>query len=267
MTEHPGIDKISFTGSVPTGKKVLAGASSNLKRVTLELGGNDAAIVLDDVDPKAIAPQLFRAAFANCGQICVAIKRLYVPESIYEPMCEALAEIARSVKLGDGLDPESQMGPLQNKMQYEKCWASWKTPESGRTNSVRRPRARSPGLFHRAGDRRGYRGRHAAGRRRTVRTGAPGDQVPRLDDAIRRANDTRYGLSGSVWTNDLERGAEVAARLEVGTAYVNQHHIPDRPCRSAGPRSRAWDEDPRRWASRATWKPRSSAWRRSGSSW
>ena len=129
MTEHPGIDKISFTGSVPTGKKVLAGASSNLKRVTLELGGNDAAIVLDDVDPKAIAPQLFRAAFANCGQICVAIKRLYVPDAIYEPMCEALAEIARSIKSRGRPRPGIADGAAAEQDAVRQSrWPSWKTP-------------------------------------------------------------------------------------------------------------------------------------------
>ena len=228
MTEHPGIDKISFTGSVPTGKKVLAGASANLKRVTLELGGNDAAIVLDDVDPKAIAPQLFQAAFANCGQICVAIKRLYVPEKIYDAMCEALAGIARSIKVGDGLDPDSQMGPLQNKMQYDKVL--------GILEDTRRVGARILCGGH-ALDRPGYFiaptiVADIAEGTRLVDEEPFGPVLPVIkyrdvDEAIRRANDTRYGLSGSVWTNDLERGAEIAARLEVGTAYVNQHHIPD----------------------------------------
>ena len=228
MTEHGGIDKISFTGSIVTGKKILVSASSNLKRVTLELGGNDPAIVLDDVDPKAIAPQLFQAAFANCGQICVAIKRLYVPENLYEPMCNALAEIARSIKVGDGLDPESQMGPLQNKMQYEKVL--------GILEDTRKVGARILCGGH-ALDRPGYfiaptivadiqEGTRLVDEE-TFGPVLPVIKYRDVDDAIRRANDTRYGLSGSVWTNDLAKGADVAARLEVGTAYVNQHHIPD----------------------------------------
>ena len=228
MTEHSGIDKISFTGSIATGKKILAGAASNLKRVTLELGGNDPAIVLDDVDPKAVAPQIFQAAFANCGQICVAIKRLYVPANLYEPMCEALAEIARAIKVGDGLDPESQMGPLQNKMQYEKVLAILEdTRKAGARILCGGHALDRPGYFIAptivADIQEGTR---------LVDEEPFGPVLPVIkyrdvDDAIRRANDTRYGLSGSVWTNDLARGAEVAARLEVGTAYVNQHHIPD----------------------------------------
>jgi acyl-CoA reductase-like NAD-dependent aldehyde dehydrogenase len=228
MTEHAGIDKIAFTGSVPTGKKVLAGSSLNLKRVTLELGGNDPAIVLDDVDPRVVAPKIFQAAFANCGQICVAIKRLYVPDTLYEPMCSALVDIARSIKVGDGLDPASQMGPLQNRMQYEKVL--------GILDDTRRVGGRIL-CGGSALDRPGYFiaptiVADIAEGTRLVDEEPFGPVLPVIkyhdvDDAIRRANDTRYGLSGSVWTNDLARGAEVAARLEVGTAYVNQHRIPD----------------------------------------
>src|SRR5690606_21449609 len=117
ISEHEGIDKISFTGSVATGKRVMASAAATLKRVTLELGGNDAAIVLDDADPEAIAPALFQAAFANSGQICMAIKRLYVHESLYDDVCQRLARLARDVVVGDGLDPKTQLGPVQNAMQ------------------------------------------------------------------------------------------------------------------------------------------------------
>jgi acyl-CoA reductase-like NAD-dependent aldehyde dehydrogenase len=228
MTAHPDIDKISFTGSVATGKKVLASASSNLKRVTLELGGNDAAIVLDDVDPRAIAPRLFWAAFANCGQICVAIKRLYVHERIYEPLCEALAEIARTVKVGNGLDPDVQIGPIQNRMQFEHVL--------GILEDTKRAGARILAGGH-ALDRPGYF--VAPTIVADIREGTrlvdeepfgpilPIIRYTDIEDAISRANNTRFGLGGSVWTNDLKRGAEIAARLEVGTAWVNQHRTPD----------------------------------------
>jgi acyl-CoA reductase-like NAD-dependent aldehyde dehydrogenase len=120
MTEHADIDKISFTGSVATGKKVLASAAGTLKRVTLELGGNDPAIILDDVDPKAIAKKVFFASFVNSGQVCMAIKRIYAHERIYDALCDALVEEAQGAKVGDGLDPDTELGPIQNKMQYEK---------------------------------------------------------------------------------------------------------------------------------------------------
>jgi acyl-CoA reductase-like NAD-dependent aldehyde dehydrogenase len=228
MTAHPGIDKISFTGSVATGKKVLAGAAENLKRVTLELGGNDPAIVLDDVDPGAIADRLYQAAFANCGQICAAIKRLYVHEKIYEPMCAALADIAGSVKVGPGSDPETGMGPIQNRMQYEKVIGILEdTRARGGRILAGGDVPEGPGYFMSptivADIEEGTR---------LVDEEAFGPILPVIrfsdvDDVVRRANDTRYGLSGSVWTNDLEKGTEIAARLEVGTAFVNQHGIPD----------------------------------------
>jgi acyl-CoA reductase-like NAD-dependent aldehyde dehydrogenase len=228
MTAHPGIDKISFTGSVATGKKVLASAATNLKRVTLELGGNDAAIVLDDVEPAKVARDIFWAAFANCGQICLAIKRLYVHDSIYEPFCQELATLAKSVKVGDGLDPDVQMGPIQNKAQYEKVL--------GFLEDIRRLPVRILAGGH-ALDRLGYfisptivadikEGT------RLVDEEPFGPILPVIrytdvEDVIRRANDTRYGLGGSVWTSNIERGAAIAARLEAGTTWVNQHSLPD----------------------------------------
>jgi acyl-CoA reductase-like NAD-dependent aldehyde dehydrogenase len=123
MTEHPNIQKIVFTGSCATGKKVMETAAGTLKRITLELGGNDAGIVLADADPKAIAEKLFWGAFINNGQTCAALKRLYVPDAIYEPLCEALVDYARQVVVGNGLDEASQLGPIQNQMQYDKVVA------------------------------------------------------------------------------------------------------------------------------------------------
>jgi len=228
MTSHPGIDKISFTGSVSTGKKVLASASTNLKRVTLELGGNDAAIVLEDVDPVKVASEIFWAAFANCGQICLAIKRLYVHDSIYEPFCQALANLARNVKVGDGLDPEVQIGPIQNKMQYEKVLEFLEdTKRVGARILAGGNALDRPGYFVAptivADIKEGTR---------LVDEEPFGPILPvirysDLEDVTRRANDTRYGLGGSVWTNDLKKGAEIAARLEAGTTWVNQHSLPD----------------------------------------
>jgi acyl-CoA reductase-like NAD-dependent aldehyde dehydrogenase len=228
MTAHPGIDKISFTGSVPTGKKVLAGGAATMKRVTLELGGNDPAIALDDVDIAGAAPKLFWAAFANCGQICVAVKRLYVHDSVYEPMCQRLAEMARSVKVGNGLEPGVEIGPIQNAMQYERVLGILDdTKRRGARILVGGHALEGPGYFIAptiVAD--------IAEGTRLVDEEPFGPILPVLrfsdvDDAVRRANQTRYGLGGSVWTKNLERGAAIAARLEVGTAWVNQHVTPE----------------------------------------
>ncbi len=224
MTEHDDIDKISFTGSVATGKKVAASAAGTLKRLTLELGGNDPAIILDDVDPQAIAKKVFFAAFVNSGQVCMAIKRIYAHEKVYDALCAALVEEAKSAKVGNGLDPETQLGPLQNKMQYDKvCDLLEDTKRSGAKILVGGEVPKGEGYFipptlvtdideH----------------SRLVQEEQFGPIVPimkysDLEQAIARANDSRYGLSGSVWTSDPERGKEIAARLEVGTAWVNQH--------------------------------------------
>jgi acyl-CoA reductase-like NAD-dependent aldehyde dehydrogenase len=224
MTAHPGIDKISFTGSVETGKKVMASAAATLKRLTLELGGNDAAIVLDDVDPQAIAPKLFFAAFVNSGQVCMAIKRVYVHERIHDELCEALAVEARKAHVGDGLDPQTQLGPIQNREQYERVLGLIEdTRRAGGRILAGGDVPRGPGYF--------LPPTIVAGldeSSRLVREEQFGPILPILkftdeEDALRRANDTRYGLSGSVWSSDPQRATALAARLEVGTAWVNQH--------------------------------------------
>jgi acyl-CoA reductase-like NAD-dependent aldehyde dehydrogenase len=224
MTEHKDIDKISFTGSVATGKKVLASAAGTLKRVTLELGGNDPAIIMDDVDPKAIAKKVFFAAFVNSGQVCMAIKRIYAHEKIYDALCAALVEEANNAIVGNGLDPKTELGPIQNKMQYDKVVGIIEdTKRSGAKFLTGGTTPKGPGYFlppTLVAD--------IAEDSRLVREEQFGPIVPilkfnDLDDALRRANDTRYGLSGSVWTSDVNRGAEIAAKLEVGTAWVNQH--------------------------------------------
>ena len=123
MTSHPDVRKISFTGSTETGAKVMAGAAGLLKRITLELGGNDAGIVLDDVNPKEAAQKLFDSAFQNSGQVCIAMKRLYVHENIYDEVCDELATIANDTIIGDGSEQGTKLGPLNNKMQYDKVKA------------------------------------------------------------------------------------------------------------------------------------------------
>ena len=224
LCEHPGVQKISFTGSVATGKKVLASSAATLKRVTLELGGNDPAIVLDDADPKAIAKKIFFACFVNSGQVCMAVKRIYAHEDGYDELCEILAEEARNAPYGDGLDPKNKLGPLQNKMQFDKVVELFEvTKRSGARILVGGNVPNRPGYFLPP-----TYVTDIADDSRLVTEEQFGPIVPilkfsELEDAIRRANDTRFGLSGSVWTTDSERGKAVAKQLEVGTAWVNQH--------------------------------------------
>jgi len=224
MTSHPVPRKISFTGSVSTGKKVMAAAAPDLKRLTLELGGNDAAIVLPDADPRKVAQNVFWGAFENCGQICSAIKRVYVHESMYNPFLTELGALAKSVKVGDGKDDGVQIGPLNNKPQVERVA---ELVEDAKKHGARivagGERLAGDGYFYAptvVGD--------ISDGVRLVDEEQFGPALPVIaykdvDDAVERANATHYGLSGSVWSSDPGRGAEVAARLECGSAWVNQH--------------------------------------------
>ena len=232
MTEHPDIDKISFTGSVATGKRVLATASDTLKRVTLELGGNDPAIVLDDADPRAIAKSLFFACFVNSGQVCMAVKRIYAHESVYDELCSALVDEAKAAKVGNGLEPDTKLGPLQNRMQFDKVSEILEdAKENGATVLTGGEIPDRPGYFIPP-----TLVTDVDDDSRIVSEEQFGPVVPIMkftdpEDALRRANDTRYGLSGSVWTSDAARGKALAERMEVGTAWVNQHravsaHVP-----------------------------------------
>ena len=224
MTSHPVPRKISFTGSTATGKHIAASAAPDLKRVTLELGGNDPAIVLDDVDPAAVAEKLYKGAFDNCGQICSAIKRVYVPESLHDEVVDALTARVAATKVGDGMDPDSELGPIQNRPQYERvCDLVSEAIDGGATATTGGAPVDGPGYFFQP----------------TVLTGASeglrivdeeqfGPALPVIpyrdvDDAVARANATMYGLSGSVWSSDPDRAGAVAERLECGTAWVNAH--------------------------------------------
>ncbi len=231
LTKHPDIRKISFTGSTATGQKVMASAAQTLKRITLELGGNDAGIVLDDVDPKKVAPGIFEGAFQNSGQVCLAIKRLYVHESVYDEICDELVAIANNTVVDDGLKQGTKLGPLQNKMQYEKV--------KGFLDD-----ARKNGNVIAGGnvvDRPGYFVQPTIVR--DIKEGSKlvdeeqfGPVLPVIkysdsDDVIRRANATNYGLGASVWSSDLDRAHKVASRIEAGTVWINKHldmapHIP-----------------------------------------
>jgi acyl-CoA reductase-like NAD-dependent aldehyde dehydrogenase len=229
MTSHPAPRKISFTGSVATGKRVMASAVEDLKRVTLELGGNDPAILLEDVDPAQIARPLYAAATMNAGQVCCAVKRVYAPERLYDQVVEALAEQARSVKLGDGAEPGTTMGPVNNRPQFDRVSELVADALAGGATAVAgggpHEDAKEGGYFFEptvlAGTTDGMR---------VVDEEQFGPVLPvipyrDLDEAIDRANGTHFGLSGSVWSADSDRAATIAEQLECGTAWVNTHLI------------------------------------------
>jgi acyl-CoA reductase-like NAD-dependent aldehyde dehydrogenase len=224
MTIHPIPRMIRFTGSVSTGKSVAAAAATDLKRVTLELGGNDPAIVLEDADPSQIADKLFWNAFENNGQVCIDIKRLYVAERIYDDLLSALVEIARSTKVGNGMDTGVELGPVNNRTQFDRVSnLVFDAVESGGVTLSGGHPDPGPGFFFPPTILTGI-----SDGVRVVDEEQFGPVLPvipfsDIDDVIRRANSTHFGLGGSVWGTDEDRAWEVAEQLECGTAWVNTH--------------------------------------------
>jgi acyl-CoA reductase-like NAD-dependent aldehyde dehydrogenase len=239
LTGHADVAKVSFTGSTATGHKVMASAAQTLKRITLEMGGNDAAIVLDDVDPVQAAPGIFAGAFANSGQVCLSIKRLYVHESKHDQIVDELKKIASTAVLGDGLEQGTTHGPLQNKMQYNKVKDYLAD-------------AKSNGRIIAGGEipnRKGYFVPPTLvvdvnENSRVVVEEQFGPILPimkfkDLDDVIERANNSDYALGGSVWSSDPDKAKAIALRLSSGTVWVNKHidiapHIPQAGARKSG---------------------------------
>ena len=223
LTAHPDVRKVSFTGSSATGSKVMAGAAGLLKRITLELGGNDAGIVLDDVDPKEVAPKLFQSAFQNSGQVCIAMKRLYVHESIYDEMCDELTTIANDTIVGDGMQQGTRLGPLQNRMQYERVQELIKDAAQHGRIIAGGEVVDQPGYFIRP-----TIVRDIVDGTRLVDEEQFGPVLPVIkysdfEDVVKRANASPYGLGGSVWAKDLDRAYALAEKMDAGTVWINQH--------------------------------------------
>jgi len=226
LTAHEDVDKISFTGSTATGKKVMESASKTLKRVTLELGGNDPAIVCEDVDIDSTAAKVATFAFLNSSQICIALKRIYVQDTIYDKFRDAMVKfITATHKVGNGLDQATTHGPIQNKMQYERVQGfyadiekeGWKVAAGGKNDD------KAPGYFINPTiiD-------NPADDSRIVVEEPFGPIVPLLkwhseDEVIARANDTKMGLGASVWTRNLEQGERIATQIEAGSVWINTH--------------------------------------------
>ncbi|QNO28389.1 aldehyde dehydrogenase family protein [Sphingopyxis sp. OPL5] len=240
MTAHPGFAKISFTGSTATGKRVMEAASRDLKRITLELGGNDAAIVLPDVDVAEVAPKLFFGSFYNSAQVCIATKRLYIHDDIYDEMLGAFHRLAKEAVVGDGAQQGVQYGPVQNRAQYDRV--------RGLIDD-----ARAEGLTLLQGadvpESDGYfipitlvdnPPENAA----VVTEEAFGPILPLLrfsdiDDVVARANNCDYGLAGAVWSKDIDAAVAVADRMETGTVWINDNfqngpHIPFAGAKQSG---------------------------------
>jgi acyl-CoA reductase-like NAD-dependent aldehyde dehydrogenase len=223
LTSHPGIQKIAFTGSTQTGKKVMQSASEHLTPITLELGGNDAAIILPDADLDSIADDIFRACFRNSGQVCLATKRVYVHEDIYDEFAKRFSDVAAKAQVGNGMDEGVTLGPIQNRAQYEKVVQLIEDCErAGLEFLLKGDIPQGPGYFIHP----------------TIVDNPPEDStivvdepfgpiVPLLrfrdiDEVVARVNDSEYGLGGSVWGRDVEGAERVAERIDSGVVWVNE---------------------------------------------
>ena len=224
MTSHLVPRKVSFTGSIETGKKVAASAAPDLKRVTLELGGNDAAIVLDDADIAKVAEGIFEGAFANNGQVCSAIKRVYVPESMYDEVVDALVERARDVNVGEGTQPGVKLGPINNAPQFARVKELVaEALAKGATASIGGKAMDRDGYFFEPTILSGLSDGVRIVDEEQFGPALPVVSYRTVEDAVERANATNFGLSGSVWGSDVARASSIAQRLECGTAWVNTH--------------------------------------------
>ena len=236
LASHPDVRKVSFTGSTETGQQVMGGAAKDLKRITLELGGNDPAIVLADADPIATARQIFGIAFTNAGQVCIAIKRVYVHASLYEAFCAELARLADAAQLGDGLEQGTTMGPLQNRRQYDHVLDLIGSSRADGRIIAGGEALPGPGFFIRPTIIR-----DVSNGNRIVDEEQFGPVLPviRFDDeaaAIAMANASKYGLGASVWSADAERARFLADGLFAGNIWINQHAdlAPNIPFAGAG---------------------------------
>ena len=240
ITGHEKIRKIVFTGSTPTGQAIMRNAAGNLKRLTLELGGNDAGIILPDADVNAIAEGIFQTAFLNMGQTCAALKRLYVHDSQYDQVCEKLVELANAQTVGNGMAEGTTFGPVQNKDQFDLVKD---LVDDAKANGASVLCGGQPlegkGFF--------YPPTIVANVTDDMRIVAEEQFGPTLpvirysdiDDAVERANRCDVGLGGSVWSSDIEGAQKIAQRLECGTAWINGHaevlpHAPFGGCKMSG---------------------------------
>ncbi|UOQ55995.1 aldehyde dehydrogenase family protein [Leucobacter allii] len=225
LTRSPKIAKIMFTGSTPVGKRIIEASAPNVTRLTLELGGNDAGIVLPDADPAAIAEDLFWGAFINTGQTCAALKRLYVHESVYDAVVEELAKVAADVPMGVGLDEQNVLGPLQNRAQFD---VVDRLVESAKASGARivlggNPDREAPGNFYPTTLVADIDPHQELVLEEQFGPALPIVKYRDLDEVVRLANELEVGLGSSVWSSDRAQALAVAARLQAGTTWINSH--------------------------------------------
>jgi acyl-CoA reductase-like NAD-dependent aldehyde dehydrogenase len=225
LAEHPDIAKVMFTGSTGAGREIIKSSANNLARLTLELGGNDAGIVLPGTDAAAIAENLFWGAFINTGQTCAALKRLYVHDSVYEEVIEALKGVAEKMPMGNGLDEANVLGPVQNKKQFDIVSGLVEDAKSrgGRVITGGSAATELGELFYPITLIADLKDGDPLVDEEQFGPALPIIRYSDVEDAIASANGLETGLGASVWGSDPEQARQVAARLEAGTVWINSH--------------------------------------------
>jgi phenylacetaldehyde dehydrogenase len=226
LAAHEDVNKIAFTGSTEVGKLIVKAATGNLKRVSLELGGKSPNIIFDDADIEAAIAGAAQGIFFNQGEVCSAGSRLYVQNEHYDQVVEGISEAARNIKIGNGLDPDTDMGPLVSQEQFDRVTGYMaKGRDEGSRATVGGNAIEGPGWFVEPTVLVDAKPNHAIIREEIFGPVIAAMPFSDIDDLARQANDSHYGLAAGIWTSDISRAHKLAKRIQAGTVHVNTYHV------------------------------------------